>query len=108
MGKLPGWAKTKLAAEDNAGQVILVSENPNSIFWSFLISLPDISFPSEQRAGREVPLGRTGRVPPVPGAPCAKLPAHTIDIVNNQKRVFSNLFKEIEVCCVKLVSLAAA
>ena len=35
VGKLPGWAKTKLAAEDNAGQVILVSEDPKSIFWFF-------------------------------------------------------------------------
>ena len=55
VGKLPGWAKTKLAAEDNAGQVILVSVVPKSIFWFFVSSLfsSHLLFPqNKERAGK--------------------------------------------------------
>ena len=89
MGKLPGWAKTKLAAEDNAGQVILVSLDPNSIFWFFVISFPHIFFSLRTKRGPGSPVGQKGASSSRSRCTlCHLLPAHTIDIVNNQKRVF--------------------
>ena len=108
VGKLPGWAKTKLAAEDNAGQVILVSEDPKSIFWFFVISFPHIFFSLRTKRGPGSPVGQNGASSS--RSRCALshlLPAHTIDIVNNRKGVFSNLDKG-KVCCFTTVSLAAA
>ena len=110
VGKLPGWAKTKLAAEDNAGQVILVSVVPNSIFGSlFLVSFPHIFFSLRTKRGPGSPVGQKGASSSLSRCTlCHLLPAHTIDIVNNQKGVFSNFDKGIEVCCFTIVSLAAA
>ena len=89
VGKLPGWAKTKLAAEDNAGQVILVSLDPNSIFWFFVISFPHIFFSLRTKRGLGSPVGQKGASSSLSRcALCHLLPAHTIDIVNNKKRVF--------------------
>ena len=109
MGKLPGWAKTKLAAEDNAGQVILVSEDPKSIFWFFVISFPHIFFSLRTKRGPGSPVGQNGASSSHSRCTLRHLlTPTTIDIVNNQKGVFSNLFKGIEVCCVTIASLAAA
>ena len=103
MGKLPGWAKTKLAAEDNAGQVILVSLDLYSMSWPFLIS-----FSLRTKRGRGSPVGQKGASSSRSRcALCHLLPAHTIDIVNNKKRVFFKpLQRNRSVLCKNCVSLS--